>query len=361
MTFIVRLSVAEDGALTGVVERPKTGEKERFKGSEALGVTIAQMARRAAQVTAVLLLIATGSATTAAAGPGTPQFSTATFTATVAPTIVPTVTRTATATFTSTSLPPTPSRTPTFTSTALPTSTRIPTATFTSTAFPPTPTIPFGLSIGDVSILEGDSGTRFAVFVVRLRGSAAYPVKVLAKTADGTATAGVDYDATLTPILFNPFETQKTVSVAVRGDRGVEPSEAFSVVLGGAVGAPLADPVGIGTILNDDGLGVGVPELVPSNPATAPDDPTTLILRWVHPERWRALNTVDLRLLDGDQPVLWVRFDEAANSLAVCDADGTCAAGVAPAPAHPSPATRRPSIPPRAPCAAAARPDPPSI
>ena len=364
MTFIVRLSVAEDGALTGVVERPKTGEKERFQGSEALGVTIAQMARRAAQVTAVLLLIATGSATTAAAGPGTPQFSTATFTATaprrrvarrpspatVTPsftptftstatpsrtptftsTALPTSTRTATATFTSTSLPPTPTRTPTFTSTALPTSTRIPTATFTSTALPPTPTIPFGLSIGDVSILEGDSGTRSAVFVVRLRGSATYPVKVLAKTADGTATAGVDYDATLTPLLFNPFETQKTVSVAVRGDRGVEPSETFSVVLGGAVGAPLADPVGIGTILNDDGLGVGVPELVPPNPATAPDDPTTLILRWVHPDRWRALNTVDLRLLDGDQPVLWVRFDEAANTLAVCDADGTCGAGVAP-------------------------------
>jgi hypothetical protein len=244
MTFIVRLRMAEDGALTGVVERPKTGEKERFQGSEALGVTIAQMARRAAQVTAVLLLIATGSATTAAAGPGTPQFSTATFT--VAPTVVPTITRTATATFTSTSLPPTPTRTPTFTSTApsptstrtamtatftstslpptstrtptftataLPTSTRIPTATFTSTALPPPPTIPSGLSIGDVSILEGDTGTRLAVFVVRLRGPATYPVRVLAKTADGTATAGVDYAATLTPLLFNAFETQKTVSV----------------------------------------------------------------------------------------------------------------------------------------------------
>jgi hypothetical protein len=361
MTFIVRLSVAEDGALTGVVERPKTGEKERFQGSEALGVTIAQMARKAAQFTVLLVLIATGAATTAAAVSGTPQFSTGTatstrtatpsrtrtFTSTVTPsgtptftaTALPTSTRTATATFTATVTPSgtptftstaTPTRTPTFTATALPTNTRTATKTFTATALPPTPTIPFGLTIGDASILEGDTGTRLAVFVVRLRGPATYPVKVLAKTADGTATAGVDYDATLTPLLFNQFETQKTVSVAVRGDRGVEPAETFSVVLGGAVGAPLADPVGIGTILTDDGLVVGVPELVPPNPATAPDDPTTLILRWAHPERWRALNTVDLRLRDGDQPVLWVRFDEAANSLAVCDTDGTCAAGVAP-------------------------------
>jgi hypothetical protein len=40
------------------------------------------------------------------------------------------------------------------------------------------------------------------------------------------------------------------------------------------------------------------------------------------------LNTIDLRLVDGDRVVLWTRFDEAANSLALCDADGACAAGV---------------------------------
>lgn len=331
MTFIVRLNVAADGAVSGVVERPKTGEKHRFHDTATLGVLVGQMAKKAAQVAALVALIATAVARPAAAQ----SFSTATASQT----------RTSTATFTPTSVPPTATRTATFTATALPTSTRTATATFTptnvpptptrtptftATAVPPTPTIPFGLSIGDVTILEGDAGTRSAVFVVHLRGPATYPVKLLAKTADGSATAGFDYDATLAPLVFNALETQKTVSVPVRGDRGVEPNETFSVVLGGATGAPLADPVGIGTILNDDGLSVGVPELVPANPATAPDDQTTLILRWTHPERWRALNTVDLRLLDGERPVFWVRFDEAANSLAFCDADGRCAAGVAP-------------------------------
>jgi hypothetical protein len=50
MTFIVRLTVAEDGTVNGVVERPRTGEKERFEGTEALGGVIAVMARKAAQV-----------------------------------------------------------------------------------------------------------------------------------------------------------------------------------------------------------------------------------------------------------------------------------------------------------------------
>ncbi|MGH7292093.1 MAG: Calx-beta domain-containing protein, partial [Myxococcota bacterium] len=153
---------------------------------------------------------------------------------------------------------------------------------------------------------------------------------VTAKTVDGTATAGSDYDALSTSLVFNASETQKTVSVTVRGDRTLEPSETFSVVLGAAAGAPLGDPTGIGTILNDEALIVGVPELSPADPTAAPDEPTTLTLRWAHPDRWRALNTVDLRLLDGDRSVFWTRFDEAANTFALCDADGACGAGVPP-------------------------------
>ncbi len=356
MTFVVRVTVAADGDVNGVVERPKTGEKHRFQGAAALGAVVVQMARRAAQVATLLALIA--AATT---GPATAQLATRTFTPTALRTPTSTATATftsanmfstltATATFTSTALPtatntpspvPTATRTRTATSTltrtstptpsAVPTDTRTRTATFTPTALPTaSPTIPLGLSIGDVAILEGDTGTRSAVFVVRLRSPAAFPVSVSAKTADGTATAGSDYDASSTLLLFNSFETQKTVSVTIRGDRLLEPSEAFTVRLSGAVGAPLGDPLAIGTILNDEGLLVGVPELFPANPATGPDAPTSLLLHWAHPDRWRALNTVDLRLVDGDQPVLWARFDEAANTLAACDADGGCAAGVPP-------------------------------
>jgi len=48
-------------------------------------------------------------------------------------------------------------------------------------------------------------------------------------------------------------------------------------------------------------------------------DRTSLTLTWTHPESWRDLNTVDVRLHDEHGVVLWVRFDEAAGTFSVCD------------------------------------------
>ena len=44
MTFIVRLSRDEAGRVTGIVERVRTGEKERFEGVAAIATVIARMA-----------------------------------------------------------------------------------------------------------------------------------------------------------------------------------------------------------------------------------------------------------------------------------------------------------------------------
>jgi len=51
------------------------------------------------------------------------------------------------------------------------------------------------LSIGDVSIAEGDSGTKTATFTVSLSSAAASTVSFNVATANGTATAGSDYVA----------------------------------------------------------------------------------------------------------------------------------------------------------------------
>ena len=45
MTFIVRLSATPTGRVTGVVEHPGTGRKERFEGLDALGLVIAALSR----------------------------------------------------------------------------------------------------------------------------------------------------------------------------------------------------------------------------------------------------------------------------------------------------------------------------
>ena len=44
-SFIVRVSVDEDGRLVGVVERVKTGRKEQVRDAHDIGRVIAAMAR----------------------------------------------------------------------------------------------------------------------------------------------------------------------------------------------------------------------------------------------------------------------------------------------------------------------------
>jgi len=46
LTFIVRLTLGDGGALSGVVERVHSREKQRFHGVAALAAVIAEMAER---------------------------------------------------------------------------------------------------------------------------------------------------------------------------------------------------------------------------------------------------------------------------------------------------------------------------
>ena len=48
VTFIVRLTLADGGVLSGIVERVRGGEKRRFHGAAALADVIAEMAGREA-------------------------------------------------------------------------------------------------------------------------------------------------------------------------------------------------------------------------------------------------------------------------------------------------------------------------
>jgi parallel beta-helix repeat protein len=108
------------------------------------------------------------------------------------------------------------------------------------------------LSINDVTVTEGDSGTRLARFTVSLSGPSASAVTVGWATVDGTATAGSDYFAGGGTLSFPAGQTSATISVAVAGDTTAEANESFLVRLSAAAGATVADAVGLGTITNDD-------------------------------------------------------------------------------------------------------------
>ena len=110
------------------------------------------------------------------------------------------------------------------------------------------------LSINDVSVTEGNSGTTNAVFTVSLSAASGLPASVSYATTSGTATAGSDYAAASGNLAFAAGETTKTVTVAVMGDAVYEADETLAVNLSGASGATIADAQGVGTIRNDDAM-----------------------------------------------------------------------------------------------------------
>jgi len=118
---------------------------------------------------------------------------------------------------------------------------------------PPPPPVAGSVSINDVSITEGNSGTKLATFTLtRDGGTLAFDVGYT--TSNGTATTGnKDYVATSGVRHFAENENSLTISVVIKGDTKVEANETFSVNLSNATnGATIADGHGIGTIVNDD-------------------------------------------------------------------------------------------------------------
>lgn len=98
------------------------------------------------------------------------------------------------------------------------------------------------LSVSDVSVVEGHTGSRAAAFQVTLTAASSATVKVTARTANGTAVAPGDYTAKAATVLtFSPGQTSKAVPVPVKGDRKVEPSETFRLDPSAASRATIAD------------------------------------------------------------------------------------------------------------------------
>ena len=110
------------------------------------------------------------------------------------------------------------------------------------------------VSVEDVSTQEGNTGSGEAVFTVSLAEPAGSAFSIRARTADGSATAGSDYEAVDVAVTFEPGERTAEVPVPVRADTLVEPDEDFRLILGqpSRADATIERPEATGTILNDD-------------------------------------------------------------------------------------------------------------
>lgn len=108
------------------------------------------------------------------------------------------------------------------------------------------------ISIADISLPEGNAGSRKAVFTATLSTVSSQTVTVNYTTADGTATGGTDYIVASGTLTFNPGETSQQITVLIQGDSLNEPDETFFVKLANPIGAALTNSQATGTILNDD-------------------------------------------------------------------------------------------------------------
>jgi len=109
------------------------------------------------------------------------------------------------------------------------------------------------LSIGDIAVREGASGTMAATFTVTRTGTLTAASSVRVASAAGTATAGVDY-RTWNPytLSFAAGVASRTVTVNVPGDALTEDDETFRIELSSPTGAVVSDASATATILNDD-------------------------------------------------------------------------------------------------------------
>ncbi|NCC93555.1 MAG: DUF4347 domain-containing protein, partial [Opitutae bacterium] len=96
------------------------------------------------------------------------------------------------------------------------------------------------ISIDDVSIDEGDSGTKTMNFTVT-RTDSSGTLTVDYVTTGATATADSDYQTTSGALSFAAGQASKTISVTVNGDTLVEGNETFFVNLTDAVGGTISD------------------------------------------------------------------------------------------------------------------------
>jgi hypothetical protein len=197
----------------------------------------------------------------------------------------------------------------------------------------PRPTV----SVSDVSVTEGNTGTVLADFLVTLSAVSDRAVSVSALTADSTATvADSDYvaisrRASVDWVAGDPLLV-KHVAVTVKGDYNLEPDEVFHLLLTSPVYATMADSLGRCVIINDDDAsgadGVLVPERTfLGTSAPNPFGDRTAISFGLHASGSVALEVFDLSgrlvrtlnqgsLEKGYKHAIWDGRDNQGNRLA---------------------------------------------
>ena len=107
------------------------------------------------------------------------------------------------------------------------------------------------ISIGNASVVEGDSGTRTLRFAV----TSSLPRTTATTVTFGTqavSASAADYTGKSGSVTIPANSSSGTLSISIKADDGTEASETFKVKLTGAAGASIQFGTGTGTIIDDD-------------------------------------------------------------------------------------------------------------
>jgi hypothetical protein len=88
-----------------------------------------------------------------------------------------------------------------------------------------------GLSVGDVSVVEGNTGQRILTFAGSLTGDTDVDATVGFATAGLTASAGTEYADAAGTLTVPAGDTGATIDVVVNGDATYEANETLAVTL----------------------------------------------------------------------------------------------------------------------------------
>jgi hypothetical protein len=108
------------------------------------------------------------------------------------------------------------------------------------------------LAVADTSVTEGDRRLTPATFTVTVSRPLSVATTVCAVPFGITAQPMRDFEVTLACGTLPAGATSIDLTIDVRGDRRREPDETFAVLALASGGVQPADPIGIGTIVNDD-------------------------------------------------------------------------------------------------------------
>lgn len=122
----------------------------------------------------------------------------------------------------------------------------------TGTIYDDDPGSGINLSVGDATVVEGDSGTRLLSVPVVLSNPAVTDVFVTWSTLDGTAMAGSDYTHKAGTVKIPALGRQANLLIPLLADTISEGTENFSIVVSAAPGATILDNTGVVTIRDDD-------------------------------------------------------------------------------------------------------------